>query len=54
MAENRKNKILYIAMIAFSIYLNRLTYILCLVSLIKPMIIQVCHLIQLGCLMLCK
>lgn len=54
MAENKKNKIVYIAMVAFGIYLNRLTYVSCLVSLIKSIIIQVCHRIQLGCSMLCK
>lgn len=54
MVENKKNKILYGTMIAFSIYFNRLTNVSCLVSLIKPVIVSDDKLEWLWCLMLCK
>lgn len=51
MAENRENKILYVAMITFSAYSSTGLHIMPF-ALIKPIIIQVCNVTLLGCLML--
>lgn len=53
MVENRENKMLYVAMITFNVYSSTGLHIMHF-ALIKPIIIQVYSLIQLGCLMLSK
>lgn len=51
MAKNRENKILYVAMITFSVYSSTGLHIMPF-ALIKPIIVQVCNMMQLGFLML--